>query len=156
MQIFMEYWLWSFSPRLASILLDVPMGGDVLFRIRPDQALLWFFLYYKIKVSLVSVCTVNSTYVLFSFQFLPFCHSFCRSAIPAIWPFCLPFHHSVCHSAVPAIIFVAACRGVTSTVWLRSLHAWICNFFQSTIHTKWQIVKNQYCNITNNRVLQKI
>jgi hypothetical protein len=54
----------------------------------------------------------------------------CHSTIPSA----ILFRHSVCCSAIPAIIFVAACGGVTSTVWLRSLHACICNFFQSTTH----------------------
>ncbi len=53
-------------------------------------------------MSLSSVCTINSTYVGIS-AILQFCHSFCRSAIPAIpaihaipaiWPFFLPFCHS--------------------------------------------------------------
>ncbi len=73
---------------------------------------------------------MDSTYVAIS-AILPFCHSFCRSDIPAITairPFRLPY---AIPSAIPAIIFVAACGGVTSTVDSVACMLASFNFFHS-------------------------
>ena len=91
---------------------------------------------------------MDSTYVAIS-AILPFCHSFCRLAIPAITairPFRLPYRHSVCHSR---IYFCCGLRRSYINSWLRSLHACICNFFHSVNNS--HIMTNswiyQYCTI---------
>ncbi len=91
---------------------------------------------------------MDSTYVAIS-AILPFCHSFCRSAIPAIpaiWPFRLPYRHSVCHFHH---YFCCGLQRSYINSWLRSLHACICNFFHSVNNS--HIMTNswiyQYCTV---------
>ena len=73
----------------------------------------------------------NSMYVSFFYQ------------ISAILPIFLPFRHS----AIPAIIFVAACGGVTSTAWLRSLR--LCRLHTYGFRTLFQ--KNNKQLLTDSR-----